>query len=73
VFAPAFIDHKTIDDTGCVTMSDGSTINDLYNLLHLPIPLRLSYFCNINYEPAKKNTPLKDGDTVSFLFPISGG
>ena len=54
-------------------MRDGSTVNDLYNLLHLPIPLRLSHFCNVNYEPAKKNTPLKDGDTVSFLFPISGG
>jgi len=46
---------------------------DLYRLLKLPVPLRLSVFFCVNYEPAKWNTQLKDGDTVTFLFPISGG
>jgi len=41
--------------------------------LKIPLPLRFSFFCSVNYERAGWNTELKDGDTVAFLFPISGG
>lgn len=73
VYAPAFINHEPIDADGTVTLEDHATLNDLYRRLKLPLPLRLSCFCNVNYAPAKWNTRLKDGDTVTFLFPISGG
>jgi len=73
VYAPAFINHDPIDEDGMVTLNDGATLNDLYKLLKLPLPLRLSFFCSVNYEPAGWRTLLKDGDTVNFLFPISGG
>jgi hypothetical protein len=48
-------------------------MSDLYRHLKLPIPMRLSTLYCVNYEQAKSNTRLKDGDIVTFLFPIIGG
>jgi molybdopterin converting factor small subunit len=73
VYAPGFVDHSHINPDGCVLLEKGSTLNDLYKLLKLPLPLRLSFFCSVNYERARWNTRLKDGDTVSFLVSFSGG
>jgi molybdopterin converting factor small subunit len=73
VYAPAFINHEPIGADGTVSLSDGATLYDLYRRLDLPIPLRLICFCSVNYERAKWKTKLKDGDIVTFLFPISGG
>jgi molybdopterin converting factor small subunit len=73
VYAPAFINHERIAADGFVTLKVGASLNDLYNALKLPLPLRLSFFCSVNYEQAKWNMKLKDGDVVSFLFPLTGG
>ncbi len=73
VYAPAFIDHALIDVDGTVALNDRATLSDLYRQLKMPILLRLSCFCSVNYERAGWNTELRDGDTISFLFPISGG
>jgi molybdopterin converting factor small subunit len=73
VYAPAFVNHDPLGADGTISLEDGATLNNLYRRLHLPIPLRLSFFCSVNYERAKWNKKLKDGDTVTFLFPISGG
>jgi molybdopterin converting factor small subunit len=73
VYAPAFINHDPIDADGMVTLPEGASLQDLYSLLKLPLPLRLAFFCSVNHEQARWNMTLKDGDTVSFLFPISGG
>ncbi|MHC1781455.1 MAG: MoaD/ThiS family protein [Anaerolineaceae bacterium] len=35
--------------------------------------MRLSFLYAINYEQARGDRELKDGDIVSFLFPVSGG
>jgi molybdopterin converting factor small subunit len=73
VYAPAFVNHDPIDVDGTVWLEDGAKLHELYRRLHLPLPLRLSFFCSVNYEPAKWNRKLSDGDIVTFLFPISGG
>ena len=73
VYAPGFVDHSHINPDGGVLLDQGATLNDLYKLIKLPLPLRLSVFCSVNYEKARWSTPLKDGDTVSFLVPFSGG
>lgn len=73
VYAPAFINHEPISADGTVTLADRATLNDLYSRLKIPITLRLVCFCSVNYEAARWNTKLEDGDTVTFLFPISGG
>ncbi len=36
-------------------------------------PYRASISCAVNEEYAKFTTPLKDGDDVAFLPPVSGG
>lgn len=73
VYAPAWISHERIDDDGLVVLDEGSTLKDLYRVLKVPIPLRLSVFCSLNSEPAGPNTRLNDQDTVSFIFPLVGG
>jgi hypothetical protein len=73
IYAPAFISHEQINADGMVTLEEHATLFDLYRRLKLPLVLRLSFFCSVNYEPAKWNQKLKDGDTVTFLFPIPGG
>ena len=73
VYVPAFIAHQSISPENTVVLEDGATIHTLYDALKLPPPLRFSFFCSINYEQAKWETPLQDGDIVSLLLPISGG
>ena len=59
VYAPGFVSHDSV--------------GTLYKKLKLPIPLRLVIACSVNYGQAKRNTRLKDGDIVTFLFPTAGG
>jgi len=73
VFVPAFINHENVDCDGFVTINDSAKMTDLYRQLKLPFPLRLSILFFVNYEQAKWNTRLKDGDTITFLFPVTGG
>jgi molybdopterin converting factor small subunit len=73
VYAPGFIDHRLIDSRGFIDLEDGDSIGCLYKKLKLPLALRFSFFCNVNYERAQMSTKLKEGDVVTFLFPISGG
>jgi molybdopterin converting factor small subunit len=73
VYAPGFVNHDLIDPNGYVDLTEGDSIGSLYRKLKLPLPLRLIMTCSVNYEQAKRSTKLKDGDVVTFLFPISGG
>ena len=73
VFIPAFIDHEQLEPDGMVTLKAGAKMADLYRKLKVPLPLRLSFLYVVNYEQVKWNTVLKDGDTVTFLFPVHGG
>lgn len=73
VYAPGFINHNLIDQNGYIDMSENDSIRVLYQQLKIPPPLRPFVTCSVNYEQAKLNTKLKDGDVVTFLFPISGG
>jgi molybdopterin converting factor small subunit len=56
-----------------VDLNDRSTLFDLYNQLKMPLLLRLVCFPSVNYEKASWGTELQDGDTITFLMPISGG
>ena len=72
VYAPGFISHDAIDPNGFVTLEDDS-IRAHYRKLKIPSPLWAFMLCSVNYERAGINTTLRDGDVVSFLFPIVGG
>jgi len=73
VYAPGFVNHESIGPDGFIHLQEGDSVRNLYHKLKLPLPLRLVMACSVNYEQARWGTVLKDGDVVSFLFPISGG
>ena len=73
VYAPGFVNHNSIDPDGFIELTEGDSVGSLYKKLKLPVPLRLIIACSVNYSQAKINTRLKDGDIVTFLFPITGG
>lgn len=73
VYAPAFVDRTALDPLGYMELADGATLGHVYKKLRVPLLLRPVLYCTVNYDRVKMNTALKDGDTVSFLAPISGG
>ncbi len=73
VYAPSFIHNEIPDEDGWVVLQEGASIYDLYKKLKIPLPLRLNFLFSVNYEQAHWDTKLKDGDVISFLFPVSGG
>jgi molybdopterin converting factor small subunit len=73
VFAPAIIDHSKLDANSFLLLEDGTTLRRLFKLLKVPLLLQPILFCTVNYDRVKMSTVLKDGDTVSFIAPISGG
>ena len=56
---------------------DGATANDAWNLLVREFPSLSGYSrnvaCAVNEEYARLTSPLKDGDEIAFLPPVSGG
>ncbi len=60
-----------------VEAPDGGDVGALWNDVagRYPglAPYRPSISCAVNEEYAKFTTPLKDGDDVAFLPPVSGG
>ena len=73
VYAPGFLTHNQISPEGTVSIPQGATLGDLYRLLSFPEAFRLSFYCSVNDVKASWNLSLKEGDQVSFIFPISGG
>lgn len=73
VYAPAIIDHSQIDSDSFLKVEEGFTLRKLYKLLKIPLIYRPILFCTVNYDRVGINTVLQDGDTISFIAPISGG
>lgn len=73
VYIPSFIKHDALDGDGMIALEADATLADLYRVMKIPLPLRLAFLYAINYEQAKWNSKLLDGDIVTFFFPISGG
>jgi len=73
VYAPGFINHDLIDKDGYVELAEVKTVAHLYRRMKVSPLARLVVASFVNYEPAKAKTVLQDGDTVSMMFPVSGG
>jgi len=56
---------------------DGATAHDAWNHLVREFPSLGDYSrnvaCAVNEEYARPTSPLKDGDEIAFLPPVSGG
>ncbi|MHC1740930.1 MAG: MoaD/ThiS family protein [Anaerolineaceae bacterium] len=73
VYAPGFLTLDQLNKDGTVTIADGTTLDDLFHLLNISEPFRLSLFCTLNDEKVAWESKLNDGDTVSFMYPMPGG
>lgn len=60
-----------------IELPDGSTAADAWRALTLRHPVLEAYSssvsCAVNEEYARPGTPIRDGDEVAFLPPVSGG
>jgi molybdopterin synthase catalytic subunit len=56
---------------------DGASAHDAWNALVAEFPAMHGYgraiSCAVNEEYTRLSTPLRDGDEVAFLPPVSGG
>jgi molybdopterin synthase catalytic subunit len=67
--------------TGAAEMTrqlpEGSTARDAWNALATEFPRLADYSttvsCAVNESYARFTTPLRDGDEIAFLPPVSGG
>ena len=73
VYAPPFCSFKHIDESGCMILTDGAVLNDVYKKLRIPFPFRKIMFASVNYKNVGLNTTLTDGDVVSFFSGLAGG
>ncbi len=73
VYAPPFARIAAIDEGGFVSLPEGATLNELFKALRLPFRRGAARLCLVNYEKARLDTTLKDGDVVSFFALASGG
>ena len=60
-----------LDQEDCLEVSEGSRVKDVLKGSGLHPARLLPVF--VNGEQVKKNHPLRDGDIVVFLYPLSGG
>ncbi len=73
VYAPLFGNSSVLDDHGYLELPEGATLGDLYKILKIPLLLRNSLLCTVNYERHKSGRILVAGDIISFIGPLSGG
>ena len=72
-YLPPYLKSSHADERGFVTIEEGATLKDLFELLGVPFPLGTVHLCRVNYEKAKLNRTLNERDIVSFFSLISGG
>lgn len=73
VYAPMFGDTGQLDDNGYLELNEGASLGDLYKRLKIPLLLRNSLVCMVNYERSRRSRKLAENDVVSFIGPLSGG
>lgn len=73
VYAPMFGDTDLLDENGFLELPEAAVLGDVYKKLKIPLLLRNSLVCSVNYEPGKAHRKLSDGDIISFIGPLSGG
>lgn len=73
VYAPSNSNHEALDDNGFLELPEGSTLKDALKKIGVNALSARILLCRVNYEKSSLNRKLKDGDTVTFFTPLSGG
>lgn len=70
-YAPTGPQDASTGSQSTLELPDGSTVQDAVNIL--AIPREFLMLAIVNGKTATMESVLKDGDTLEFLPPISGG
>ncbi len=73
VYAPLYGNTDILDETGYLELKENATLKEVFKKLKIPLFLRTSLLCTVNYERVKTSIRLSEGDIVSFIGPLSGG
>jgi len=73
VYIAPFFNISAMDEDGFIDIKKGASVNALYKVLKIPLPLRPFVKCYVNHKPARLRQKLKDNDTVSMIGTIAGG
>jgi molybdopterin converting factor small subunit len=74
VYPPiSFCDPSVLDDDNCMELSENAVLRDVYKKLKIPFIMRKLLFSTVNHKRSKMDTPLKDGDIISFFSLMAGG
>lgn len=73
VYAPSNSNHEVLDDNGFLELPKGSTLKDVLKKIGISTLSARILLCRVNYEKSSLNKELKDGDTITFFTPLSGG
>ncbi len=73
VYAPPFGNHDVLDEKGLLSLPAGASLSDLFGEMKIPRIWGSILMVSVNYQRVKGKTPLKDGDIVTFFWPLSGG
>lgn len=73
VYAGPFGKRELLDEDGFMEMEEGSTVRDLLKAMGIPQVVYRMGFYSLNHSSAPLDKTLSEGDTLSFIAPLSGG
>ncbi len=73
VSPPPFFDRRKLDERGWIELPDGATLRDVLKVIGLPAALPGVMRASVNGALARRETVLRDRDTVGFVSMVSGG
>jgi molybdopterin converting factor small subunit len=73
VYPGPFCDTDHIDEDGFMDIKEGAVVADVIKKLRFSLPIRMLGLYMVNYQKAKLDTKLKEGDIISIITPIAGG
>lgn len=65
--------RSAIGEDGFLTLKDGAKVKDVYKKLLIPPGLSKIFVCLVNYKTVPLDHELRDGDAVTFIFPMMTG
>lgn len=73
VYPGPFRDTDALDEDGFMDIDEGAVVADVIKRLKCNLPVRLLSLYMVNYNKAKSDTKLKEGDVISVITPLIGG
>ncbi len=73
VYMPILFHSDKVNNMSEMTVADGTTLYRVLRELKIPLIVSKVMLCMVNHKKEPLSYRLKEGDTISFLTPVSGG